>query len=883
VVSEDFTMAAIAATISNSELEEQILADVDSIILANPGTATIFTGGLPYIRKAILHDVRRDGLLLIPLALVIMLLFLWFAFREWKGMVLPFTVVAMSIAVAMGMAPLLGWKLSVISLIVPIMLIAVANDYGIHMIAMYQEVLGKGESRSMPEVVKEVTRRLRKPIIFTGLTTVAGVLGLLTHSIIPARQVGAMTAVGVALAIILTLFMIPAWLSMLKPGNRRPLKPGSDRAGWLEKALVKASSVITRHPGRVLIISSALTLVFAIGISFVRVDSNNENFFPAKHPVKVASKLINSGFGGSQSISVMVEGDIKDPVLLKKLERWTNNINEIKGVGHVYSISEVIKEMSKGLYDPDEEGYNSIPATRDGVAQLLELYNMSGDPEDFEKLVDYDYSKAHMMIRLSNPENTIIKEVISKIENLAEKDGTEITVGGYAYIMAEFANRIVRGQVSSLVFALVVVFILLAIIFKSVKGGLISVLPIIASVIFLLGFMGISGISLNPATALLSSIMIGVGVDYTIHFIWRYKAELKNMSYNEAVQKTLINTGRGIVFNALSVMVGFSVLIFSGFTSIRFFGYLVLISIGVCLISALFVVPSLMIIFKPDFVEPGSIIKQKKQLEFFKVMKRAMMLMLIAFLPASGTLYPQSKPVQTDQEAIEIMNKSREAMKVSTFEAVSDLTITDDRGRVRERTNVTASKSYPDGTEKRIMKFLSPPEVEGTTMLIYDHDQGEDEMWIYLPALRKSRRIVSSEKGKSFMGSEFTNADIASPPTADFIHRILPGQDNKGYIRIESTPVNTDKEDEYGYSRKISTISLENFTVSNIEFYNFDGELYKKIEIPEYSEISPGRYLIKHMTAVNIINNHRSEIIMRDLSAGNEIRDDLFIVANLGR
>ncbi|MEZ5000192.1 MAG: MMPL family transporter [Bacteroidales bacterium] len=342
VVSSDFTTAAIAATIDKSEPEEKTLARIDSIIAANPGRAEVFTGGLPYIRKGILKDVKRDGLILIPVALIIMLLFLWLAFREWKGMVLPFTVVAMSIALSMGLAPLLGWKMSIISLIVPIMLIAVANDYGIHMIAKYQEVLRENPSMRMEEIVKIVVRKLRKPVIFTGLTTIAGVLGLLTHSIIPARHVGVLTAVGIAFAIVLTLFMLPAWLSMLQPGVKS-VSTGVPRRNMLDRLLAKVANLVIKYPVRVLVISAILTIVCASGIFLIRVDSNQENFFPHKHPVRVASELISREFGGSQNISVMVRGDIKDPELLNKLDSWETRTGEIEGVGNVFSIAQVVK------------------------------------------------------------------------------------------------------------------------------------------------------------------------------------------------------------------------------------------------------------------------------------------------------------------------------------------------------------------------------------------------------------------------------------------------------------------------------------------------------------------------------------------------------------
>ncbi|MFO7853093.1 MAG: efflux RND transporter permease subunit [Bacteroidota bacterium] len=868
VVSEDFEMSTIAATISK-EIDENItLKDIDSIVNANPGSAEVYYGGLPYIREAIMKDVKRDGLILVPLALLIMLGFLWLAFREWRGMVLPFSIVVLSIAFAMGLAPLLGWKLSILSLIVPIMLIAVANDYGIHMIAKYQELISDNHHDSHESIVRTMVRKLRLPVIFTGLTTIAGILGLLAHAIIPARHVGVLASAGIALAVLLTIFFLPAWLSLLP--KSKPLVGGEKISGsLLDRSLSKMANIVISKPRRILVISALLTFVFAAGILLIRVDGNQENFFPKKHPVKQASTLINKNFGGSQSISVMLEGDIKDPDLLKAMDNWTGELKTMDGVGDSYSIATVLKEMTKALYDKNEEGYDRIPDSRQAVAQILEIYNMSGDPEDFDRLVDFNYSKAHLMVRFEDPETRLVRKALDKVYSLAERDNIDITVGGYAYIMLQFSDKIVTGQVNSLIFAILIVLVLLSIIFRSLKGGLISTIPILVSVIFLLGFMGITSIALDPATALLSSIMIGVGVDYTIHLLWRYKSELVFSNHAESIKKTLTTTGRGIVYNALSVMVGFSVLVFSGFTSIRFFGYLVLISIGVCLISALFVIPSILLVFKPSFVEYKT--NNKKYIRK-KNMKKAIVLSLLIALPLALT---------AQETAEEIMDQSRDVMKVESFEAVASLNIIDSKGRVRERSNITASKSYDDGTEKRFIKFLSPADVEGTTMLIYDYEKGQDDMWIYLPALNRTRRIVSSEKGKSFMGSEFTNADMSSPPTEDFNHRIINETDE--FFIIESEPLNKDKEDEYGFSRKISTIKKSNYVVSKMDFYDSFDELFKTILIKDVKEVSGNKYIISHMTAENFSNGRSSEIVMEDIRTGTQIRDELFDVTNLGR
>lgn len=869
VVSEDFRYAAIAASLIYNKPENEILTEIEDIVQENKGPSKVYYGGLPHFRRSIMKDVRRDGLILVPLALIIMLIFLRLVFREWKGMVLPFSMVVLAIAVSMGLAPLLGWKLSVLSLLVPIMLIAVANDYGIHMIARYQELNRENFKGTNNDIIRETIRSLRLPIFFTGLTTIAGILGLLTHSIKPARHVGILASAGIAYAVILTLFLLPAWLSLLK--RSRPISHRKSANSFTVRALSYISKIITGQPRKVLIISLSLTLIFALGILRITVDGNTENYFPDKHPIKQASHIVNDHFGGSQTISVMIDGDMKDPGLLKIMDKWNMEFKDLPGVGDSYSLSTVIKEMTKALYNEDEEGYNSIPPTRDAVAQVLELYNMSGDPDDFERIVDFSYTRANIIIRFDEPETEYVKDALAYIDYLSERDGVPVVKGGYAYIEQQFAESIIKGQIWSLVFAISVIIILLSIIFNSLKGGLISTIPIVTSVIFLLGFMGITGITLNSATALLSSVMIGVGVDYTIHFLWRYKEELKASPHKEAVLTTLTTTGRGIVFNAFSVIVGFSVLVFSGFTSIRFFGYLILISIGVCLISALFVIPSLMLVFKPDFIEPKLRIEQYKR-KTNKHMKRAVILTLL--LGISFILSAQ-------ETAVSIMTKSREVMKVGSFEAVAKLTIKDSRGRTRERSNITASKTFADGTEKRLIKFLSPADVEGTSMLIYDYDQGQDDMWIYLPALKRIRRIVSSDKGKSFMGSEFSNSDMSSPPIEDFNHKLLEEND-KSWI-IESVPVNTGLEDEYGYIRKISYINKSTYLLGEMQFFDFDNEMYKTIEIRETKKISDNKYIVTHMIANNTLKSRSSEIIMTEIRTGTAIKDELFSLAYLDR
>jgi hypothetical protein len=603
VISSDMTTASITATINQAEPETATLHKIDSIIAVHAGGSEILTGGLPYIRQHIMKDVNRDALILVPIALLLMLIVLKLNLNDWRSVLMPFSVVLFSTAICTGMIPLLDWRLSIISLLVPVILIAVANNYGIYLVTRFQEITQRKDGTSPGNMLKELTGSLNMPILFSGLTTIAGILGLLAHSIIPARQVGILAASGVTVALIMSLLYIPAMIYAQKGRIVAKKQPAGQHfifKTWLDRL----SSVIVKHPGKIITVFATVTLIFALGFTFLKIETNQENYFPKKSPVRMASDLINSKFGGSQTVSVMIEGDIKDPEIMNGIDRLTQRLEKTDGVGNVFSISQAVREMSKAIYTEGESMYDRIPETRDGVAQMFELYNMSGDPDDFSQMMNLENTRAHVLVRLSNPDNRTINEVKAAISSDIKDIPAKITVGGYAIIMTDFASSIIKGQVFSLIFAMLTVFILLALIFRSAAGGMIGTIPLAVSIVILFGFMGFTGIAIDAATALLSSIMIGVGVDFTIQYIWCFNSQIvKGLSYEESIRSSMRIIGRSIVINALTVMSGFSVLMFSGFASIRFFGYLVLVSISSCLLGAIILVPAIILKFRPGFVK----------------------------------------------------------------------------------------------------------------------------------------------------------------------------------------------------------------------------------------------------------------------------------------
>jgi hydrophobe/amphiphile efflux-3 (HAE3) family protein len=607
VVSKDFRLTTIILSLKLDASKTDVFLAADSIVKSTAGNEKVFVGGVPAFQHMIIKDITKDITFLIPVVLLVMLAILYGFFRQARGILLPFAVVLCSTVFGMAILPIMGWKLTVLSAILPIMVIAFSNNYGLYLIAKYKELCGLPQKRTAAELAMEVFKSLNEPIFFTGLITMAGILGLLSHILVPARQIGIAAAVAIGFSVIVTLGGIPAILSLLPvPKLPRSGAKGKSRS-ILEDGLSVTARIVTQKPKAVLLISLIVSLLAIAGALMLKVDANQENLFGKKHPISRSTRLINDNFGGSQTISLLVEGDVKDPALLRRLEAYKDTLKRMPGVGQVMSMADVVKTMSKALNDKGEPGYDRVPDTREAVAQYLELYSMSGNPEDFERLVDFNYEKTQFMVQINNGATPVVNTIVKKIKDIQKGDPSIKIVGGYAAIFAELANTIIKGQVESIVFALVAIIVLVILLFRSPVAGALSSIPLVISIVLGFGLMGVTGIRLDIATAVITSIVMGTGVDFTIQFLWGYRSVRRGgVPYAEAMHRTLTTTGKAVTFNALCVIAGFGVLFLSSMPPLRSLAFLFCILTLTCMAATLVVIPALCMVFKPKFLEPGS-------------------------------------------------------------------------------------------------------------------------------------------------------------------------------------------------------------------------------------------------------------------------------------
>jgi len=229
----------------------------------------------------------------------------------------------------------------------------------------------------------------------------------------------------------------------------------------------------------------------------------------------------------------------------------------------------------------------------------------------------------------------------------------------------------------------------------------------------------------------------------------------------------------------------------------------------------------------------------------------------------------------------EIQERSIQATRLAGSEAVSVMRIIDGKGRVRERKIAQVSKLYDEGrTEKKLIRFLAPSDVKGTGFLTFDYRDKEDDKWLYMPALRKTRRIVSSENAKSFMGSEFSYADITPPTVEDFTYKILGEEEMEGVTcwKIEMVPVDEDVADENGYSKRIVFIGKDDFVLRRALYFDLDGELHKQLSVLKIRELDTvnHRYRLLHMVMENKQNGRQSILKTEQIQFNPDVKDEYF-------
>lgn len=593
LVSEDETVALIVAGLHSDAFTQEFYHDIMAFAHSFENEEeTIYVAGRPIVEGTMALLGPADMKRMVPVVLVVIAVVLYFLLGSFRASGATLFSVFVSSIWAFGMMAALGVPIYSVSTMIPVMLIAIGVAYGIYFFNHLNRYYKQYPQGTVYEALQYTLKVLWKPLSMAAATTMIGFISLLSSQVFPIKYFGIFTAFGIFVAYLLAMAFLPAAVVLLgyKPRKKTTSGATAPKASWLNLW----ADLLLRNKLKVYISVAVVVLVALWGIQKVWINSSFLKNFEKDSDIVLTDKFVNSKFGGTSTLNVILESKnadvFKQPEILRIVDAMQQETVKLEKTGNSFSLADYLKRMNKVMNEDQEEFY-TIPSSSDLVAQYLLLYEMSGDPQNLLKVVNYDYNRINVTFQLKGDDSKTINEALDVIETFREplaQHDVEINYAGSGYKALVFIGLILEGQILSIAISLLLVLILLSLMFRSIKAGFIGSVPIIITALISFGVMGLLGIPLSTTTALLSSIAIGIGIDYAIHFLQNYRMHLQTgLGRMEAIYSTMTGTGKAILFNAIVVIAGFLVLLFSVFPPNRTLGALVSMNMFTSLVGTL--------------------------------------------------------------------------------------------------------------------------------------------------------------------------------------------------------------------------------------------------------------------------------------------------------
>ncbi|PHS10311.1 MAG: hypothetical protein COA88_02380 [Kordia sp.] len=552
--------------------------------------------GLPVVNYQLLSVIGKETKIMTMISLLLSILITAFILRSFRGVMMTFVTAIMAILMMLGILSFAQVQIESTFLGMPILVgIAISICYSIHVLTFFKRHMRFDGNRR--EAVAKAFKDTYRSIIFTYLTTVAALLTFLFVEIEFVRFVGLSSALIVSLIFALVMVFMPAVLSVGKNASAKKVRQEETK---MSKRFEDLSNWVMGNGKLVLTTFSIVFVIMIYGMTKVEVSTDWERTYGRKlEGINMALNVAESDLGALFSYEVLIElpnmDDAKSPENLKKLEALGKEILKFEDTKRINSIVDYVKNFNKILNNNDV-AYDVIPDNRNEVAQLLYLYETAGGTEA-EDWVDYEYKYFRLNVETDYYNTQVIKENIASIQEKAEASfpGSKVSIVGSLPQALKMQDYLVDGQIKTFALSLIIITMLLIIVFKSIKVGLIGLIPNISPAVFVGGVMGYMGIPLDMVTITLIPMLLGLAVDDTIHFINHCKhafEETKN--YNKAISNTFKTVGLALFFTTLILSVNFSVNTTSSVKMLCNMGIMSVVGIIAALLADYFVLPILL-------------------------------------------------------------------------------------------------------------------------------------------------------------------------------------------------------------------------------------------------------------------------------------------------
>ncbi|HIG66368.1 MAG TPA: hypothetical protein EYQ44_00820 [Porticoccaceae bacterium] len=603
----------------------------------------------------VLEQLRILGFLMV----IIFAVLLWVLFRSASALVWSMVTITLSVAWCWGVTVLLGVTLSSMIALTILLIFSVGIADCVHVMSAYFSFRREGI-----EHYAALTKSYEKvglAILLTTVTTAAGILVLATSNLEPIRIFALMCAFGVVLAFFFTIVLLPILLDLWHPTAVTEKGSVADRLGdrwhalgngpklvialatataifavlggmlglfintvialtyWIinahQQILARVPTIIEGAPRLILAFFAIILALCIYGSTKIVIDTNISGLFKDDHPLAVAVNVVDNNMAGSQDMEVMIDTKTVDGMLdvdlLAAVDELQTSLEERypNTIGRTYSLANIVKDTNQVMNDDNPEFYR-IPESNQAVSQLLYLFN-SANPEDRRNLVSDDYSRSHIAVTSRSMGSFGYQQMFAEVELDIEArfahlktayPDLEIVLTGTMATFMVVSDEIARSQFNGFALALVLISLIMIITLGSLRGGVMGMIPNAIPAFLAFGLMGLLGIPLDTDTLLIAPVILGIAVDDTIHFMTHYRVELtKSKSISIALESAIREVGQAVMFTTMVIGLGFAVLSFSDYLGMAKVGFFGSLSIFFALFCDLFLIPAMIIIFKPSF------------------------------------------------------------------------------------------------------------------------------------------------------------------------------------------------------------------------------------------------------------------------------------------
>lgn len=580
LVSSDGRGSAIYIPIEKKDMAHEIGEKVKAVYSREKGPERYYLAGLPIAEDTFGYEMFLQMGLFGPMAGGLLMLVLFIIFRRISLIIPPIILAMLSVIWTMAAMIGLGFTVHIMSSMIPVFLMPIAICDSVHILSDFYEKLPRLKDRK--STILQVFEELTKPMFFTSITTAVGFSMLAWADIPPVRVFGLFVALGVLVAWILSMTFIPAALMLIKGKKALTEKEvGSPMLARLGRFSLERSKAV--------VLAGAIFLVIAIyGVTTLYVNDNPVKWFKERHPIRIADRELNKLFGGTYLSYLVVEGksndDMKKPEVVSYVEGLQQHLEGLPLVGKTTSVADVVKRVNYVLHDEDKK-YATLPKDQKSIGQYLFLFLMSSAPDELDSFVDYGFKEANIWVQLKSGDNRDMTSVVKEVENYIKAhplpDGIRVEWSGLPYLNITWQKLMVTGMLKATIGSWWVIFILLIIQFRSFWWGFVAMLPLGFSVIFSYGLLGFGGKEYDMPIAVCSTLALGLGVDFAIHFVQRFRDKFKETGDLKSVMQWTMGgePALAIFRNAIIVGLGFLPMVFATLTPYvtvgLFFGSLV--------------------------------------------------------------------------------------------------------------------------------------------------------------------------------------------------------------------------------------------------------------------------------------------------------------------